>query len=55
MLFEVKDGARRLCWTEHRAAIPSKTVRRQLRAAGYKIYLDGKPFQENQPLNRAVR
>ena len=44
MLFEVKDGDRRLYWTEHVDLIPDKQTRKQMRATGLRLFLDGKPF-----------
>lgn len=48
MIFEVKDGSRRLFWTECPNLIPDKQERKQLRAAGLRLLLDGKPFSEKE-------
>lgn len=46
MLFEVKRGDQRLYWTEHAHLIPDKKTRKQMRAAGLRHFLDGKPLSE---------
>lgn len=47
-LFEVKDGTRRLFWTEHESCIPSREIRKQMRSVGLRLFLNGKPFLEKE-------
>ena len=44
--FEVKKDGRIWMWAEDPRAWPDKELRRDLRAAGYRLYLGGKPFKE---------
>ena len=45
MLFEVYRDKQRLMWTEHEECIPSNEMIKTLKAAGYKILLDGKAYK----------
>lgn len=45
-VFEAKSGERVLFWTQRPEAIPRRKVRAAMRAAGLKLFLDGKPFKE---------
>ena len=44
--FEVKKDGRIWMWAEDPRAWPDKELRKDLRAAGYRLYLGGKPFKE---------
>lgn len=46
-MFEVKRGHQRLFWTEEKSCIPNKATRKQMRATGLRLYMNGKPFTEN--------
>jgi hypothetical protein len=55
MLFEVYRDKQRLMWTEYEECIPSNDMIKTLKAAGYKILLDGKvykPTKEEKTVSR---
>jgi hypothetical protein len=45
MLFEVYRDKQRLWYTEHEECIPSIETVKNLKAAGYKVLLDGKVYK----------
>jgi len=46
MLFEVKKDGKVYMSTKSEKCIPDKETRKQMRAAGYKLYKDGKVFKD---------
>jgi hypothetical protein len=48
MRFEVRKDKRVMAYTEYEQCIPSKERRNELRKAGYKLYLDGKVWNERK-------
>ena len=46
MKFEVKKNGATLMQTEEENCIPDKETRDDMRKAGYKLYLDGKIYKE---------
>ena len=46
MIFEVKREGRIIMQIRQETCIPDRELRKQLRSAGYSLYLDGKPFAE---------
>ena len=48
-----KDGKPMLtCYIENQKDLPSREIRDSMRAAGYKLYLDGKIFKESPKRKR---
>jgi predicted ribosome-associated RNA-binding protein Tma20 len=45
MLFEVYRDKKRLMYTEHKECIPSIETIKNIKAAGYKVLLDGKAYK----------
>ena len=45
MLFEVYKDNKRIMYTEHESCIPSNDKIKDMKAAGYKILLDGKVYK----------
>ena len=45
MLFEVYKDKIRLMYTEHEECIPSIDIIKTIKAAGYKVLLDGKVYK----------
>lgn len=46
--FEVRRDKQVMACTEHEQCVPSKERRAELRKAGYKLYLDGKVWNERK-------
>lgn len=44
--FEVRRDGKTLMSTRHKEAVYDKRTRASMRKAGYKLYLNGKPFKE---------
>ena len=45
MLFEVYMDKKRLMYTEYEECIPSIEIIKSMKAAGYKVLLDGKTYK----------
>lgn len=45
MLFEVYKDNKRMMWTEYESCIPSNDTIKSMKAAGYKVLLDGKVYK----------
>lgn len=45
MLFEAYKDDKRFMWTEHKECIPPIDVIKNMKAAGYKVLLDGKVYK----------
>ena len=45
MLFEVYRDKQRLMYTEHKECIPPADLIKEMKAAGYKVLLDGKVYK----------
>ena len=45
-LFEVRRDGKTLIATRYKSAVYDKRTRASMRKAGYKLYLNGKPFKE---------
>lgn len=45
MLFEVYRDGKRIMWTEQESCIPPNDVIKDMKAAGYKVLLDGKVYK----------
>ena len=49
MTAEIRNQQGRVVWhTEYESCLPSLEKRKQLRAAGYKLYRDGKVWKEEK-------
>ena len=48
MTAEIRKDGRTVWWTEHESCLPSMEKRKSLKAAGYKIYKDGKLWREEK-------
>ena len=48
MIFEVKRDGRMIMQTRQETCIPDRELRKQLRSAGYSLYIDGKTFAEKR-------
>lgn len=46
MIFEVRRDGRIYMQCSDPRCCPDRELRRELRAAGYKLYLNGKPYKE---------
>lgn len=53
MLFEVYRDNQRLMCTEHESCIPSIDLIKQMKAAGYKVLLDGKVYKTTKNIDKA--
>lgn len=53
MKFEVKDrDGRTVMSTKHKSCVYPARIRNQMRAAGYKLLLNGKPFKKKEDFDK---
>ena len=48
MTAEIRKDNRVVWWTQHECCFPGMEKRKQLKAAGYKLYKDGKLWREEK-------
>ena len=53
MLFEVYRDNKRLMYTEHEECIPPLDLIKEMKAAGYKVLLDGKVYKTTKNVDKA--
>jgi len=55
MLFEVYKGNTRVMYTECESCIPSVEDIKVIKAAGYKVYLDGKVYKTTEKTSKTSK
>lgn len=50
-LFEVRKNGKTLQYTDDRKSIPTEKVLREIKNAGYKVYVNGKVWKDTKTTN----